>query len=132
MAQKIVAINTLRPKVKRSQMAETLEIAKYISGRTTLNRGEIKNLLDELYETILHFNLMGRSVKFENVGVFFPRIDLNGTVSIGFKADPLLSKRALLEREYTGEILNSQNREKTVDELVDLWNQENPDDLIIV
>ena len=132
MALKIVAINMLRPKVKIASIIRTPKIAKFISGRTTINSSMIKSMLDELFETIVHFALIGHSVRFDNVGLFFPKMDMDGNVSIGFTPDTALSKKALLERQYTGEIINSQNRGKTVEELVEIWNQEHPDDLIVV
>jgi len=130
MAYKIVAINTLRPKVIRANIVNTPKIAKFISGRTTINSGLIKNMLDELYETIVHFNMLGHSVKFDSVGLFYPKMGLDGSISIGFKPDTQLSKEALLEREYTGDIAYPENRGKTADELVALWNEEHPDDLV--
>lgn len=132
MALKIVAINTLRPKVKRSKMARTPQVAEFISGRTNINSGLIKHMLDELFETIVHYNMLGHSVKFDSVGVFYPRMDMDGVVSIGFKPDTALSKKSLLERKFIGEVINPDNRKKTVDELVELWNQEHPDDLVVV
>ena len=55
------------------------ELAEYISARTSLNRGEIENVLQEPNEAIVFFAKQGLAVKLARAGTFAPAEDLGGT-----------------------------------------------------
>lgn len=131
MAIKLKAINALRPKVVLGRTARTREVVKYINERTGLNRGVIKHVLNELSDTVLHFNMMGRAVKFEELGTYCPKIALDGTIETYHRVDRFFKGQLNVEGEYTGELENKENISKTVDELVQMWNEANPDDPVL-
>lgn len=104
------------------------ELVKLISGRTGLNRGDIRQVLSELKEAISFFHLAGRAVKIEGLGSYSPRINLKGVFSISHRLDPELKSELNQDREYEGEIINRDMIGKTIEELVTRWNEEHPDD----
>jgi hypothetical protein len=120
----------MRPKVTAGLTAKTREVVKYINERTGLNRGVIKHVLNELSDTVLHFNLMGRAVKFEELGTYYPAIAIDGTYESKHRLDSFIKSQLNVEHEFTGEVENRENIGKTPDELVELWNEAHPDDLV--
>jgi len=130
MAYLIRAINAYMPKISRGKKASMNQLVSFISGRTGLNKGDIQHVLSELKESILFFNLSGRSVKIEGLGTFLPSISLDGTFSIIPHLDSSLKAEINKENAFEGDILNADMIGKTSTELAELWNEEHPDDLV--
>jgi len=130
MAKRIVAINKLRPKVKRRGMVSEERMLKYIADRTGLTTGQARLVLSELHDTVLHFNRTGQSVKFDGLGFYFPKVSLDGDLSVSHVAAPRLKMEMNNYRMWEGEIINLDNKGLTPDELVALWNENHPDDLV--
>lgn len=128
MAHKLKAVAALRPKLKRNKAVDIDTLAGFIEGRTGINRGNVYNLLFELQEAIVYHNKKGLSVRFPGLGMFVPQIALEGNIKARFRQNSELSKKMGTNREYEGEIFNSDNIGKTFDELIALWNEENPTD----
>jgi nucleoid DNA-binding protein len=130
MATRIEAISKFRPKVDLARTVSTAELSEYIAGRTGLNRGEIQNVLAEFNEAIIFFARQGMAVKIDELGIFWPKIKLTGQLRERVKLDRSVNKALNVDGAYTGGILNRENIGKSVDELVEMWNAENPDDPI--
>lgn len=128
MAHKLKAINALRPRLQRGKPARINAMAKFIEGRTSITRGTVRNVLDELQMTILHFNRMGRSVSMPGIGTFAPHIGLDGTITTSIFLNSELREGLGTSKGYEGHIVNSDNIGITVDEIVTLWNEQNPTD----
>jgi hypothetical protein len=122
MADKLKAINLLRPKLKLGRMFSMDQVAPYVADRTGLNRGVILNVLNEFCDTLIFFALDGRTVKLDG---------LDGTLSISVQLDSRMQKRLNDEGLFKGETLNRENIGKTPDELVTLWNQIHPEDPVV-
>jgi hypothetical protein len=131
MAEKLTAINLLRPKLKMGRMITMEKVDPYVAARTSLNRGGISHVLKELHDAIIFFARDGRSVKIDGLGRFVPKIALNGTISLGIRLDPELRRRINDSGKYEGEIVNRDNIGKSPDELVALWNEEHPEDPVV-
>jgi hypothetical protein len=132
MPNKITAVNALRPKLKMNRMIEMDQVDPYVADRTGLNRGTTRQVINELRDALLFWMIDGRAVKIEGIGRFVPKIALDGTFSISLRVDSELQKRINDLGKYKGEIVNRENIGLTPDELVALWNENNPDDLVTV
>jgi hypothetical protein len=130
MASKIQAINMYRPKVKLGRTATTEEMVAFIARSTGLNESGVRQVLLELRDTAIFFNKQGRGVKFEGLGTYTPSIDLEGKLKISHRADTSLTNALNAQGAFQGEIENRQNIGKTGDELVTMWNEQNPGDIV--
>ena len=104
------------------------ELIDLIASRTGLNEGEVSQVLLELRDTVVFFNRQGRAVKLEGLGAYTPKIDLDGAIGVGHRADIEIKNSLNTPGEFRGEIESRANIGKTSDELVTMWNEEHPDD----
>lgn len=128
MANRIQAVNAYGPKVKNGKRAETDDLVAFIARSTGLNESGVRQVLLELRDTVLFFNLRGQPVKLEGLGTYAPKVSLDGTMGVGHRADVALKNGLNQPGAFKGEIENSANIGKTSDELVALWNEAHPDD----
>jgi hypothetical protein len=84
--------------------------------------------MNELRDAIIFFNLMGRGVKLEGLGTYLPLIKHSGELNVSHRLDREIKNALNTPGLYNREILNQENIGKSVDELVELWNAEHPDD----
>ncbi len=106
----IQAIASYGPRVELQRTIRTRQLAGYIQGRTSLNRGGVENVLSELNEAIIFFARQGAPVKLE------------GILGIGFRLDSDIDSMLNVANLFTGSIKNHENVGKSTDE--------HPDDLI--
>lgn len=130
MAEKIVAINAYRPKVKLGKRAELKEIVEIIAGRNTLNEGQVYLALKEFRDVVVYLCKVGRSAYIEGLGTYVPKISIDGTYSVSHRLHTDIKDELNKNRAFQGELMNRDNIGKTVDELVTLWNTDNPDDQV--
>jgi len=128
MASRIKAINAYMPRIELGRRAEMDELIDLIAARTGLNEGEIRQVLLEMRDAVLFYNLQGRAVKLEGLGTYTPVIQLDGDFKVGHRADVALKKGLNAPGEFRGDIENSENIGKTGDELVAMWNEDHSDD----
>jgi hypothetical protein len=126
----IKAIASYGPRVELQRTIQTRQLAGYIQGRTSLNRGEVENVLSELNEAIIFFARQGAPVKLGGVGIFTPSVNLGGALGIGFRLDNDIDSMLNVDTLFTGVIKNRENVGKSPDELKAMWNEEHPDDII--
>lgn len=127
MASRIQAINAYRPRVKNGRRVENQELVAFIARSTGLNESGVSQVLLEMRDALVFFNRQGRPVKLEGLGTYTPTIDLEGEINVSHRADTHL-KRALNDGNFAGDIENRENIGKTSDDLVQMWNDDNPDD----
>ncbi len=130
MAKTINAVRKYSPRVELGEMVEVLELVKLISGRTSINEGAILNMFSEIREAITFFATMGRPMRLQGVGIFAPRVERDGTFSINFKVDSRLKSEINVPGKFSGRMANRGMIGKSNDELIDIWNEENPGDKI--
>ena len=131
MASKIKAINAYCPRVELGKTAQLDELVSYLADRTGLNEGEIRMVMIELRDAIVFFNRTGRSVKLEGLGTYAPKIGLDGVLGVSHLLDKRIKNELNAPGTFSGTIAKRGNIGKTSDELVALWNEEHPDDLVI-
>ena len=93
-----------------------------------MNRGEIRNVLSEFNEAVIHHAGRGVPVQMEGLGIF---ITLNSIRKVNLRRGVRFRKALNVERSFHAKAINSENIRKTSDELVDIWNEEHPDDQVI-
>ncbi len=130
MANKIRAIQTYGPRLMRGQTVRKRELVKLLSSRTGLNSSEISAVLEELRDAVLFYSLAGRGVRMDGLGTYLPYIKHDGSLVISYRPDPQIRKFLNVPGEFTGKIHNRESIGLTSDELVALWNADNPDDPI--
>ena len=130
MAKTIQAVGAYSPRVVVARTVQTREIAEYIAGRTSLNRGEIENVLREMNEAIVFFARQGLAVKLTGVGTFTPSVNLEGIFDVGLRLDTSIDAALNVTGMFTGEVANRENVGKTAADLKAQWNTAHPQDLI--
>lgn len=129
MASRIKAIGALRPKIDHGDTVQKPELLRYLGRVTSLSEGQIDLVIKEVRDAILFFNLAGRGVNVEGMGIYKSKIGLDGEMGMSV----IMSKelRQGLDREaFTGKIINAENIGKTADELVQQWDVRNPNDIV--
>ncbi|MGD2087421.1 MAG: hypothetical protein PVH61_14650 [Candidatus Aminicenantes bacterium] len=132
MANRITAINAYRPRIKKGKMANVKEAANLIAGRTSLNESGVHEALLELKYVLGFFLKSGRSLKLPGLGLFSPHMSLNGRIKVSLRLDKEVTSE--LNKEdggFDGEVINSDMKNKTSDELVTRWNEEHPEDPVV-
>ena len=128
MASKIQAINTYRPRIKLGKRAGTDDLVAFIARSTGLNEGTISQVLIELRDATLFYNLQGQPVYLEGLGTYTPTISLDGSFGVGHRAEMKLKNGLNSQGAFGGEIRNREFIGQTSDDLVALWNTDHPDD----
>ena len=62
------------------------------------------------------------------MGTWTPTIDLDGTLSISFRADTSMNYGLNMPGTFSGTILNREYIGKSSADLIAKWNEANPDD----
>jgi hypothetical protein len=130
MAPRIKAVNAYRPRIEQGNTVQKPELLRAVSRATSLVEGTVDQTIKEVRDQIIEFCRSGRAVKVESLGVFSPSIDLDGNLSISFRADPAFANGLNVPGIFTGTILNRENIGKTSEELVIMWNEAYPEDLV--
>ena len=128
MANRIKAINAYMPNVKLGQRAELSDLVEFIARSTGLNEGSIRQVLTELRDAVVFFNLRGQPVQLEGLGTYTPTVDLGGEIGVGHRADTHIKGKLNVSGAFKGEIECRENIGKSGDDLVAKWNADHPDD----
>jgi hypothetical protein len=128
MASQIKAISAYRPRIVLGKRAGTDQVVGFIARSTGLNESGVRQVLLELRDAIVFFNLRGQPVKLEGLGTYSPTVSLDGTFGVGHRADDAIKKRLNAPGAFQGEIVNRENIGKASDDLVAQWNEAHPDD----
>jgi hypothetical protein len=132
MAHKIKAINAYRPRIEQGNTVQKPELIRALSRATSLVEGSVDQTMKELRDQLIEYCRAGRAVKVEGLGTWTPTIGLDGTLDIQYRPDPAFSYGLNVPGVFTGTILNRENIGKTSEELVNQWNENNPDDPVAV
>jgi hypothetical protein len=132
LAPRIKAINAYRPRLEQGNTVQKPELIRALSRATGLVEGSIDQSNMELRDHIIEFNRAGRAVKVEGLGTFSPSIELDGTLAINFRPDPALNHGINMPGTFSGTIINREYIGKTTEELVAKWNEEHPEDQVVI
>ena len=129
MAKLIQAIATYGPRIQLLEAVLPQRFMELITHRTTLSTGVVKNVQESEVETLIGLLKEGRPVH-TGVAIFTPVIDSKGNLSVSVRVDKRINTALNTPGAFAGRIGNSNNIGKTTQEIVSLWNDANPDDLI--
>lgn len=126
MATKIEAINAYRPRIALGKAADPERFMELITQRTTLSAGVVKNVQESEVETLIGLLLEGRPVH-TGIAIYTPSIDLEGKFEVKVRVDARLLRELNGQGAFRGDLLNAENVGKSSEELINLWNEEHPD-----
>ncbi len=132
MTYRVKALAEYRPRIASSRPCEMSELARYLSDRTGLHVTQVRFILGELQAGMLNFTRAGRAVRLEGLGTFAPGIDLDGKITVNHRPDTALTNALNTPGFFEGEIIHRENIGKVMDDLVGLWNEAHPEDLLPV
>lgn len=129
MATLIQAFQKYGPKIDLMDSADPRRFMDLLTQRTTLSTGVVKNVQESEVETLIGLLKEGRSVH-TGVAIFRPTIDSQGNLSISVRVDKRITSALNVPGSFTGKVNNNANIGKTTDEIISMWNEEHPEDLI--
>lgn len=130
MAKKIQAWAAYGPKITLGDPMKKDELIENIIAATNQSKGSVLAVLAELDVQIESGLKAGRIVQLPNGTHFEPIGKKDGSVDIGVRVNPELDKQ--VNAGFRGTWVNSGNVGKTEAEIIALWNEEHPDDQILV
>ncbi len=130
MAKKIQAWATYGPKIDLADPMTKEEIIENIVAATNQSKGSVLAVLAELDVQLEAGLKSGRIVHLPNGTHFEPIGKKDGTVDLGVRVSPDLDKK--VNTGFRGKWLNSENVGKTEAEMIAIWNEKHPEDLIPV
>lgn len=131
MANKITAIHAYCPRIKLEKTRDVKDVARIIAGRTSMNEGAVLQSLMEFRNVLEMYMGSGTPVKLPGLGTFSPIMSLDGSINISLRIDTLLLSELNKKIEgFKGNIVNRDNIGKSSDELVNIWNENNPGNLV--
>jgi hypothetical protein len=129
MALSIQAFSKYCPRIDLGEPADPKRFMELITQRTTLSAGVVKNVQESEVETLIGLLKEGRSVR-TGIAIFRPTIDAKGNLSVSVRVDKRITAALNIPGAFSGKVNNSANIGKTSDEIVQLWNEEHPEDPI--
>lgn len=132
MAHRIKAINAYRPRLEQGNTVKQPELIRLLSHGTGLLEGTVDHTIKELRDKIIFYCRAGRAVKVEGLGIWTPSIGLDGQLNIHYRPDPAFIYNLNIPGVFTGTILNREYIGMTSDELVAKWNEDYPEDPVIL
>ena len=130
MAKLIQAFSKYCPKIDLMEAADPKRFMELITQRTTLSAGVVKNVQESEVETLIGLLKEGRSVH-TGIAIFRPTIDAQGNLSVNVRVDKRITGALNAPGAFTGKVNNSANVGKTTEEIVYMWNEEHPEDMIL-
>jgi len=128
MAKKIQAWAALGPKIALGDPMTPDEIIENIIASTNQSKGSVLAMLAELDVQIESGLKAGRIVRLPNGTHYEPVGKKDGSVDIAVRVSPEVDKK--VNAGFRGKWLNAENKGKSEVEIIALWNEAHPDDLI--
>jgi hypothetical protein len=130
MSNKLTALRAYAPRLVRGDPVKRRELLRLLTARTGLHKSEINMVLDEIAAAIIFFNQSGRSLRIQGIGSYTPYLKLDGTIKVAYRPDVDIKYEVNDTRDVSLEILNRENIGKSIEEFIEMWNFEHPDDPI--
>src|SRR5687768_8454043 len=130
MAKLIQAFAAYGPKIGLMDAANAQRFMQMLTHRTTLSAGVVKNVQESEVETLISLLNEGRPVH-TGVAIFTPSIDIRGYLSVNVRVDKRITAALNAPGGFRGKVNNSANIGKSTGEIVYLWNQDHPDNMIV-
>lgn len=132
MAILLNAVSTYRPRIVLGNRAHLDEVVKLIVQKKSMNEGDLFMALHNLRDVVSYLLLTGRSVSLDGLCSYTPSIQLDGSLKVSHRMDKKFRDAMNTPSAFVGEIKNRENIGKTPDDLVTLWNEENPTDPVVI
>ncbi len=100
--------------------------------KKSMDAGDLKMALESLQDVVSYLLSMGRSVSLDGLFAYTPSIQLDGSLKVAHRMDKKLATILNAPHAFKGEVKNRDNIGKVPDELVAIWNEENPGDLVVL
>lgn len=132
MAKRIAAINQLRPKIQSQGIVDLETLAARLARQsTTFDEDEMFGIFRKLIREATAALQNGETVKLDGLVNIQPKMKVGGEVSLGLRANRSAINALNDPALWTADkVTNHANLSKTSEELVALWNEEHPDDLV--
>ena len=128
MAKKIQAWAAFGPEIALGDPMTKKDIIENVVAGTNQTKGSVLAMLAELDVQLEAGLKAGRIVQLPN-GTHFELVGKkDGSVDIIVRVSPELAKK--VNDEFRGKWVNAENKGKSQDEIIALWNAAHPDDLI--
>ncbi len=131
MAHRIQVISIYRPRVEQGNTVQKPELIRSVSRATGIVEALLDYVIKELRDKIIEFLRSGRAVKIEGLGTWTPNVGLDGKFHIQYRPDAALVKELNIPCTFTGTIRNCNNIGRTGNEIVQKWNEDHPEDLVL-
>ncbi len=128
MAKKIQAWTEFGPRIELAATMTSNELIENILAATNQSRGSVLAVLSELDVQIEAGLKSGRIIHLPNGTHYEPIGKKDGSIDINVRVNPDVDKR--VNSEFCGKWINSANIGKSQDEIISLWNEAHPDDLV--
>jgi hypothetical protein len=113
------------------EAADPQRFMEIITNRTTLSPGVVKNVQESEVEALIGLLKEGRSVH-TGIAIFRPTIDAQGNLSVSVRVDKRILAALNVPGAFTGKVNNNGNIGMSTEEIVQLWNEAHPSDLIVL
>ena len=130
MAKKIQAWATYGPRIALGDPMTEEDIIENIVAATNQSKGSVLAVLAELDVQLEAGLKAGRIVRLPNGTRFEPTGKKDGSININVRVQADLDKK--VNAGFRGKWVNSENIGKEEAEIVALWNEAHPDDLVTV
>ncbi len=129
MAQKLVVVNQLRPRIISQEVVDLEKAAQRISKNTTYNVEEIYGMLRLYTKEMIAALQCGATVKIDGLVNISPNMKVGGEVDLSLRAARGAIAGLNNPQLWTADkVTNHDNLTKDSEALVVLWNQNHPDD----
>jgi len=129
MAKHIQAIAAYRPRIIRGKTVSEERYIELMTQRSILSAGIIKNVHENEIENVISLLQDSYVVHTGNV-IYTLSITLDGKYEVNVKPHRRIVEALNTSGAFRGEIANAENIGKSSDELVEMWNEKHPDNLI--
>jgi hypothetical protein len=130
MAKEVQAVRAYTPRVVQGKLVEMTILARAIAARTSFNTGAILNMLYEFKEVLTEYALSGLPVRLEGLGIFSPTVNKDGEFDLNYRTDVFLKNELNKRRAFRGDMKNRDMIGKSMDDMIERWNREHPEDKI--
>jgi hypothetical protein len=132
MAKRISIINQLRPRIKSQGIVDLDTLAARMARQSTpIDEDEMFGIFRKMMREITAALQSGETVKLDGLVNIQPKMKVGGKVNLGLRADRSAVAGLNDPKLWTaGKVHNHANLTKTTEDLVALWNEEHPDDLV--
>jgi hypothetical protein len=130
MAKKIQVWSKYGPRIALGSPMTQDEIIENVITVTNQSKGSVLAVLSELDVQIQAGLKAGRIVRLPNGMRYEPIGKKDGSIDINVTVSPTLDGH--VNNEFRGKWINSENIGKTETQMIELWNRENPQDLVDV